>query len=280
MKISLLIVSALLFTNFSFARSGDTSFGTRNGGNTDASEFFDLGIALLDRLLPRSPVETNVMTVHIPNMIETFKNTHITVSEKALFLNGSAVDAINYPKINRIDINGKTWSKLTKFEKNRLVIHEILGLEGIPDPQYRTSLELIEVARVSINRSAGYFPKCSGPRILATEKANQLIRALIRIYPAKPGQAYEISLNRFECRTGINLQNYPFKGCPLNPIISESQAEFLINALDNAQVASYQEAEGSPTIREVRSLKCQADSSLSRPYCIVNSYWNSGCSAE
>ncbi|WP_413574732.1 hypothetical protein ACLVWU_10925 [Bdellovibrio sp. HCB290] len=279
MKSLFLSLSILFTASLSLAIvGGDESSGTRNGGNTIASDFYERGVTLLNQLKPRSPVSLEDRDIEVSPLIALFQKTKLVVSDVNLYLDGSLVDAINYPKLNKIEISSLTWKTLNSQDKNQLVIHEILGVAGLPDPLYRNSQELLEVARVGINWERGYRPPCNGPRALNKEQSAQLYSALHSIYTIS---SKGIMINYMRCMSGKNVLGEPYKRC------EDSRTEALgglqntirlINAFEFAGVAKYIDRLMGPTeFHTIFGLSCTVNSSTKIPNCTLNSYWKSNC---
>lgn len=280
--IKLILAASLIFsTCISVAKSGsgsgDNSSGTRGGGNIIASEFFDTGLDILKLLEPRTPTVANgqLVDVHVLNTI--FQETTLSISEENLYLNGSIVDAINYPKKNRIQINGLTWKTLSRDNRYRLVMHEILGLAGTPDVQYKTSLELLNIAYVGINWDRGYRPACHGLKFLNTEKSIKIKNATLAYLNLNPNTP-NFSMPSFTCTRGTNLQGLEYTNCDLDGKKMRSQFlhEALVKALEFSGVAKYTTGSGVIETYDISGISCSA-TSASQVRCGITAYWNSDC---
>jgi hypothetical protein len=269
--------ATLLTSSFSWALvGGDESAGTRGGGNMVASEFYDTGIEILKALEPRSPATANGKLIDAAVLNGMFQETILSVSDKNLYLNGSLVDAINEPAKNRIQISGPSWVKLNKDKRYRLVAHEILGLARIPDVQYKTSQELLNIAYVGINWDLGYRPACSGLRFLSNEKSQRVFTAIRAFFNYKSG-LNNFSVPSFTCVHSVNLQGFEYSHCDLDSGTYRADVlhENLMNALEFAGVAKY--TTGPNGQKEVYSTDGVACSAGSQIRCSIKAYWNSGC---
>ncbi|WP_413574719.1 hypothetical protein ACLVWU_10860 [Bdellovibrio sp. HCB290] len=272
----LVLVILLIFPLQLFA-GGDDSFGTRNGGNTQASEFYDLGVEVLENLNLRDSIQLSTGEDLFPQqLINLFKKTKLMVSNEPLELEGSTVEAINYPDINRIEFDGQAWAKKPKSLKYRLVIHEILGLARIQDPQYMMSSEVFKIASIGINWDMGYRPACRETRSLSTQHSAKLIRAILGTEIRSDIRA-RTSIPAFECRTGINLQGLDYFMCSLTPKLPQETNMKIIEILNDIGIAKYTRLENNPTVYDVGGITCTPDLQTKVTQCQILAYWNKGC---
>lgn len=105
-----------------------------NGGDLVAQEFIAAGRQVLNELR-RKPNPRIADMERLATLIETAKVS----SQDTLLLDGKSVDAINYPKEKRIEVNRERWLKAAGAKRASLVLHEYLGLMEIQDDNYAIS---------------------------------------------------------------------------------------------------------------------------------------------
>lgn len=269
-----LFVVLISITSFAGPGGDDESSGTRNGGNVIASEFFDKGMEILKQLQVRSPLTINNQNIDIAQIRTVFSETFLVIVERDLILNGSLVNAINYPKLNRIDISARSWEQMDTSQQRRLVIHEILGVAGIKDPQYATSYELLKAAFVGINWDRGYRPECQGERTLDRDQSLRLVTSLRTLIPKIPAS---FSLRPFTCVVGVDLGNLRYSSCGLTLERHDDRDSRLIAALENAGVAKYVGRDNVTENYEVFGLSCSETTQLKNLRCKLNAYWKKDC---
>ncbi|MGZ3722960.1 MAG: hypothetical protein ACXVA9_08530 [Bdellovibrionales bacterium] len=112
-------------------------YETGNGGDAFAIEFEMTARDLAQRLR-----KVTQDSVDVDKWEGAILATEVH-SEDHLYLNGSEVDAINYPAIKRIELNRSRWTPIRDAAGTRarftLVLHEYLGIMGVDDSQYRVS---------------------------------------------------------------------------------------------------------------------------------------------
>ncbi len=276
MKFLILFVLTLLSSSLTLAGGEDDSFGTRNGGSYTASQFLDEANALLAALTPRSPLQIQAQTIDIDKMMSMLAKTRIVISEKQLLLNGSAVDAINYPQANRIDLYGPRWSMMNSQQRHRLILHELLGLCGYQDPQYKTSQQLFEIVGIGNNWDRGYRPACKENRLLTPAQSLEMV-TILKSFTKSSTTNFSITLNEFECIYGYDIANLPVNRCILKPEPSYQQSADLINVLQKLKVASYTQFGVLTETFEIFGLHCQTDAARGGASCTLHAYWNQGC---
>ncbi|WP_413584354.1 hypothetical protein [Bdellovibrio sp. HCB274] len=275
-----LILALLLILPLHVFAGGDDSFGTRNGGNGQAAEFYDMGIEMVERLNLREVIQLSTgQTVFTQSLVDLFQKTKLVVSDKPLSLNGSLVDAINYPDINRIDLDGASWSNKPRSQKYRLVMHEILGLARIPDPQYKISNELVHTASVGIDWDMGYRPNCLETRNVSPALSAELLGTILG-NENRSTIKNNIAISAFECRTGINLQGFDYHLCVLKPKPAENTAKKVIDVLDKIGIAKYTRIASTALVYEVQSVSCSPNVRTRAPQCQIEAYWNRDCLAK
>jgi len=114
------------------------------GGDGYAAEFVltaKIALELAKKLAP-----SELLPVNIDTFAGAIANTSVH-SEEKLALEGSEVDAINYPNKKLIKISRVRWTDLRTESQTvprfNLVIHEYLGIMGIDDSHYSVSHKLI-----------------------------------------------------------------------------------------------------------------------------------------
>lgn len=107
------------------------------GGDHYAGEFVQIGYELFT-LLSEQPIPD----ISATQFLEAVRKTKV-LSERELELNGSPIDAINYPRQSppSIVFSQVAWEKLKfqRHEKVFLVLHEYLEILGIDDSKYSVS---------------------------------------------------------------------------------------------------------------------------------------------
>jgi hypothetical protein len=124
-----------------------------NGGDGYALEFQQIGRDLGKKL------EITTINGMDKNDLARFKTaldqTTVTSTNEPLILNGMEKDAINNPEERTIVFSRLRWIQLdSTLAKQRLVLHEYLGIIGIRDDTAQVSSQLLGPANVSIARMA------------------------------------------------------------------------------------------------------------------------------
>jgi hypothetical protein len=71
---------------------------------------------------------------------KTIDTTFVESTDDKLTIGNAAKDAINYPLQRKILVNREAWNRTeAAFDRNKLVLHEYLGIMGIPDDKYQIS---------------------------------------------------------------------------------------------------------------------------------------------
>ncbi|HVK62424.1 MAG TPA: hypothetical protein VM432_12780 [Bdellovibrionales bacterium] len=143
------ILALLFVVTFSTPVVASAGHESGNGGDAVASEFIITAVDLVDRI--RDVGETRVRFGALLNAIAT---TEVHSVDDALSLeNGLVVDALNFPKRKLILVNRARWQSLDSSSqlvaRLVLVLHEYLGIMGIPDRQYRVSRTIVQAMDLS-----------------------------------------------------------------------------------------------------------------------------------
>ena len=116
------------------------------GGNPLGAEFADVAVRSLERARAiNSKLKINGRSVEFDHLIRIAKSMKVQVSPVDLFLAEKSVLAINYPSKNEVIFAGSRWAKLPEFERQRLAVHEVLGLAKIDDDSYAVSRMMVNV---------------------------------------------------------------------------------------------------------------------------------------
>lgn len=140
MKMILVAIAALALT--SNAVAGSKGGG---GGNLTGAEFADTAVrAIQNAIHANKSLSLGKTTVALSKLLVLAKTMKVTVSKVPLVLGEATVDAINYPSKKEVRIDQTRWSKLNLVDKQRLAVHEVLGLAGVDDLSYQVSRFLIQ----------------------------------------------------------------------------------------------------------------------------------------
>lgn len=272
MKSFLIILALTVFSQTLWANT--SSSGTRGGGNMEVAAFYSKAQGMLKSLLPHSPLTLANTTLDIQSLIIKMATIKVESVQKQLKIDGAIVDAINYPDKNRIQFNNKSWLTMTNTEQAHLVMHELLGVARIADPNYKVSLAVIDyVGLVSgyDNRDFGGDEPCEQTREFSGDKARRLVRALA-IAGVKNFKLPEVS-----CRValdGVVDASEPSVSC--DPVGTElATAEVLTDALEF--VGIWGEGAMSHIGYSAEDIHCTADSENSKFNCSLKAYWNWAC---
>lgn len=118
-----------------------------NGGDGLAQEFVAIGRGVAERLRAESNPAVSADT-----FLKIVESTSVSTKSR-LELNGSEVDAINYPSSGRIELNRSRWKEYGAREKASLVFHEYLGIAGIDDSNYEISGKYVEIPSLLFQRT-------------------------------------------------------------------------------------------------------------------------------
>lgn len=201
-------MSLLSFIIFSPSTQAFSSFGTRGGGNANVAEFYHLGEELLVALAPLSPLKISDSQIDIKAMQKIFKHTRVMAAPEPLLLNGASVEAINYPDRNLVAFRVTDWRTHTNELKSQLVIHEILGLARIADPEFKVSRQLLNIVVGSTEYNAELAASeqtCDETRTFTGPKAKALLSALLHagIEPIEINSLATYQAPILECNASI-----------------------------------------------------------------------------
>lgn len=111
------------------------------GGNSDVAEFYLIARAVASYYLSfNSYTELGERSSKLANVV---RKLEVVGQEKQLQLGNQVVEAINYPDLQQVDLHLKSWNQRTLIKKIELVVHELLGLLRIPDPQFVLSWSIV-----------------------------------------------------------------------------------------------------------------------------------------
>lgn len=116
---------------------GTTSSG---GGEAVELEFQMLARAIATELTGRTLPDLGLFPAAAWN--ETLDHLKIETVDTPIWLNGHEVDAQNFPDERRVRVQQPRWHSLGLRERERLVIHEMLSLLRLADPNYRLTAKI------------------------------------------------------------------------------------------------------------------------------------------
>lgn len=135
MKTALFFMAHILALGMASAALAGPRVG--NGGDADAFDFLSIARADQDIL------KKGIGPANLIDPLSYEKAIDTTTVEFTFDVlkdgNGIEKDALNYPSDHEIDVNRVHWSVLSLTQREILVLHEYLGILGIPDNQYATS---------------------------------------------------------------------------------------------------------------------------------------------
>jgi hypothetical protein len=261
-----------LFSHPVFAHSGD-SFGTRGGGNGTVAYFYDTGRKILQTLAVQSPIQAGENSIDIKKLQKMFDTTTVKIIPRDLVLNGSVVDAINYPHYNLIHLNGITFDKLPMDRKRQIVIHEVLGLAHIPDPGYRVSEYLLGKAGMTTPNKGRYVSTCYDRREVHDQSAKDLVQ-LITGTPYVP-MSHPIMSGKISCGFFESQGNY---SCLVesNNKLYPKDYRIVLPVLEGMLIAP-QFFGNDAYFYEATDVVCYLDEHAGTVACSVSALWNFGC---
>ncbi len=134
------LFAVLILLGFSVQTYAGTD--TSGGGDVYAAEFIEIAKKLAEK------IDANPIQLPARFTVEKFKKTidqaSIETTTQELWHDGHRVDAINHPGKNRIELSLVNWAdKMTSDQKERLVLHESLGLMSIGDKNFVTTQAIL-----------------------------------------------------------------------------------------------------------------------------------------
>jgi len=128
--------AALVLLSLSVRAEGPITSG---GGDWYAMEFVFTGRDLV-RWLRTNPPPGLPKALTADALEKTVDTTSVESTDDPLKLGDASKDAINHPDLRKILFSRKAWDRTeAAFERNRLVLHEYLGIMRIPDDKYQIS---------------------------------------------------------------------------------------------------------------------------------------------
>jgi hypothetical protein len=131
----------------SFAVLGGTMSGG-GGGDGVAAEFMSIAHEVLEAVGGTVISKTNINT---DKLITSLEGVTVSSTTDDLVVDGVEKDAENWPDRNLIEINRPRWSGLSSKDRQRLVVHEIVSVNGYDDQDYSISDAIIAVASAPSN---------------------------------------------------------------------------------------------------------------------------------
>jgi hypothetical protein len=120
---------------------GTTSSG---GGNSLESDFKSYGRSVLERFKVSAASRT-AEELDLPALENALAEARIFAIGTPLFKDGKPVDALNFPDLKQIHIDESAWrERLSVFEKERLIVHELYGLIRKDDSRYELTEKFFE----------------------------------------------------------------------------------------------------------------------------------------
>jgi hypothetical protein len=260
--------------------------GTRGGGNAMVADFFQAGDDILQALMPLKTLSIQGQTIDIAKLRSGFEATKIFAKDSDfLDLDGVAVDAINTPDENKIEFSSRRWDRMTAEQHSKLVIHEILGLNRIPDKAYELSRQIFLVAMSSTDLGANYGDSgetCNEKREFVGAKAKGLSSALFYsgIKPRVVGSISTYKAPVLDCDNSSEPfpDNLTRATCERGPK-DATQALQITGALDSMGV--YAEGTMGHTWWSAKDVVCTIDegatSDFARYKCSLVATWIFGC---
>lgn len=271
--LAILFFSLLSLQCLAGGNSGGGSFGTRGGGNGTLAMFYDTGRKILNILAAQSPVQAGQYSIDIKKLQKMFDSTTVKVIPRDLVLNGSSVDAINYPRMNMIHLNGMTFDNLPLDRKRQLVIHEILGLARIPDPGYRVSEYLLKKAGLISLDKDRYVSTCYERR----EVHNQSAKDLVQLITGTPYATFAQTVLSGKISCGF-FESQGYYSCLVESgnKLYPKDYRMVLPVLQGMLIAP-QFFGNDAYFYEATDVVCYFDEHIGGPACSVSALWNYGC---
>jgi len=140
MKILFKVILCLffLFSNFAFARAGNSSGG---GGNSNAMEVVLIGKQIANYIEEN---QSEFPEVKASDFRDVVTKTKIRIVSEKLFFEDELRDAVNFPEKFLIKINERNFDFLNNKGRISLVFHEYLAILKIDDSNYIISSRMHE----------------------------------------------------------------------------------------------------------------------------------------
>jgi hypothetical protein len=116
------------------------------GGDGIASEFLSIGHETLEAY--RSGTFSNAQ-FDISLLLKSLESLKVSSTPDDLIVDGAQKDAKNWPAAGRIKINRERWNNLSWSDRQRLVVHEIVSVNGYDDHDYGISNAIIVAAAIA-----------------------------------------------------------------------------------------------------------------------------------
>jgi hypothetical protein len=126
-----------------------------NGGDVVASEFNSIARTAVYFLQKRvlSPADQQL----VADILKKIETTQVESVANELFIDGRAVDAINYPSIEQVKVNRKRWEQIRlrgPSMRTMIVLHEYIWIAGIDDGHYAISTRLVSQIENELDRNS------------------------------------------------------------------------------------------------------------------------------
>jgi hypothetical protein len=270
-----LMTLSLVFCTPNLWANTSTS-GTRGGGNMEVAAFYAKAQGILNSLLTQSPLVLADTKLDIQGLINKLAAVKVEAVQKQLKIGQAAVDAINYPDRNLIQFNKDRWLKLSGAEQAQLVIHELLGVSRIADPNYKLSSAVITYIGSDSgydNRGLGGGEPCEETRPFSGDKAKHLVRALAI------AKVKNFKLPKLNCRVATEEvvgADEPSVMC--DPVGDDlATAQVLADALEF--IGIWGEGGMSHISYGAENIGCTADAENDIYKCSLKAYWDWSCPA-
>jgi hypothetical protein len=152
------------------------------GGNGDVAEFFRLA-KLFHYSVVKARMKLDQPVIDHDRFNAVMAALVIEGTSIPLFTQevGAEVEALNYPSLGKIQFQRQAWERKAKLDKYRLVVHEMLGLLQIPDPQYSVSEGICVRSRQILSYDGVSFDTPGGDQMLYTDASGDPV--ICRVNP-------------------------------------------------------------------------------------------------
>ncbi len=156
LRISIIILVSVFSASCAERKSGSTGlikFDHSGGGGMDsgggngyASDFIHRLNLQADQILRLDSECTSELRVDAEKIRESLSLINVETTDDDLMVDGSIVDAINFPSKLLIKLNTKAWNSYVEVQQERLMdqlaLHELLSVTGHSDQNYNLSRTL------------------------------------------------------------------------------------------------------------------------------------------
>ncbi|MEK2690653.1 PAN domain-containing protein [Bdellovibrio sp. GT3] len=153
MGILRLIAAVFFFGTFTSSVYAVDIGGTMSGGGGGdgvVAEFTSIANVVFSAL--RSSPE-QISVVDVRKISESLPSLNIISTDEQLVVNNLSKDAKNWPTEKRIAINRARWMALSDSQRQILVVHEVVSVNGYDDRYYNISSDLLG----SLQKTSGTF---------------------------------------------------------------------------------------------------------------------------